>query len=110
MGTEGTSWDYNEFLAFLMVYGAGMNYTLSPEELQFIKTRTGIEDIDKMKKIVDGMTDVEAIDVIDNYKKKYLPSTDAKLKVRHDLDELLKAPGIHSQLEKVAVHLIERFI
>jgi hypothetical protein len=110
MVTDNTMWNYNEFLAFLMVYGAGMNYSLSNDELDFIKTRTGIDNIDKIKKQVDGMNDVEAIDLIDTYKQKYLPSTDAKVKVRKDLDELLNAPGIHSQLEKVAVHLIERFI
>jgi hypothetical protein len=110
MVTDNTAWNYNEFLAFLMVYGAGMNYELSNDELNFIKIRTGIDDIEKIKKQVDGMKDVEAIDLIDAYKQKYLPSTDAKIKVRKDLDELLKAPGMHSQLETVAVHLIERFI
>ena len=87
-----------------------MNYHLSHEELEFIKHRTGIHDIGKIKKIVDDMKDVEAIELIDTYKKKYLPSTDTKLKLRHDLDDLLKAPGVHSQLEKVAVHLLEKLI
>ena len=46
---DNNTWSYNEFLAFLMVYGAQMNQGLTVEELNFIKTRTGIEDIDKIK-------------------------------------------------------------
>jgi hypothetical protein len=33
-----SNWSYNEFLAFLMVYGAEMNQRLTQGELDFIKT------------------------------------------------------------------------
>ena len=107
---DNNTWSYNEFLAFLMVYGAQMNQGLTVEELNFIKTRTGIEDIDKIKAKVDSMSDAESFEVIDDYKSQYLPTTESKTKVKNDLEALLNTPGNHSQFEKVVVHLIERLL
>ncbi len=108
--TINNNWSYNEFLAFLMVYGAEMNQELTGEELDFIKTRTGIQDIEKIKKKVDSISDAEAIEVIDDYKSHYLSTPESKAKVKNDLEALLNTPGNHSQFEKVVVHLIERLL
>lgn len=107
---DSTNWNYNEFLAFLMVYGAEMNQQLTPGELDFIKTRTGIHDIAKIKEKVNSMSDIEGIELIDNYKCKYLSTDESKSKVKSDLEELLKTPGNHTQFEKVVVHLMERLL
>lgn len=107
---DNNNWTYNEFLAFLMVYGAQMNFNLSSEELEFIKTRTGIQNIEKIKSKVDSISDMEAIEVVAEYKKKYLSTPDTATKAKRDLEELLNTPGNHSQLEKVVVHLIERLL
>jgi len=104
------NWSYNEFLAFLMVYGAEMNQQLTHGELDFIKTRTGIQDIEKIKAKVDGMSDAEGIELIDSYKCKYLSTEESKNKAKSDLDDLLKTPGNHTQFEKVVVHLMERLL
>jgi len=101
---------YNEFLAFLMIYGAEMNQVLTAEELNFIKTRTGIQDIGKIKARVDNMSDAEAIELIDDYKCKFLPTPESKTKVKNDLEGLLNTPGTHTQFEKVVVHLMERLL
>ena len=105
-----SNWSYNEFLAFLMVYGAEMNQHLTHGELDFIKTKTGIQNIDEIKAKVDGMSDAEGIELIDSYKLKYLSSPESKIKVKSDLEALLQTPGNHTQFEKVVVHLIERLI
>ena len=108
--TLNNSWSYNEFLAFLMVYGAQMNQGLTTEELDFIKTRTGIQDIEKIKAKVDSISDAEAIEAIDDYKSRNLATNESKIKVKNDLEGLLHTPGNHSQFEKVVVHLIERLL
>jgi len=109
-GLDNSNWSYNEFLAFLMVYGAEMNQSLGKEELEFIKTRTGISDIEIIKAKVDSISDAEAIDVIEDYKFKYLNTAESKAKVKNDLEGLINSPGNHTQFEKVVVHLIERLI
>lgn len=109
-GVSNSNWSYNEFLAFLMVYGAEMNQHLSAEELDFIKTRTGIHDISNIKEKVDSMSDAEGIELIDIYKGKYLSTDESKSKAKNDLEELLKTPGNHTQFEKVVVHLMERLL
>ena len=93
-----------------MVYGAQMNQGLTAEELDFIKTRTGIQDIDKIKAKVDSISDAEAIEAIDDYKSRNLATAESKTKVKNDLEGLLHTPGNHSQFEKVVVHLIERLL
>ncbi len=104
------NWSYNEFLAFLLVYAAEMNYPLSKEELAFIKERTQINDIEKIKATVDSVNDVSAIDIIEDYRKKYLHSKEKEDQAKADLQNLLKTPGIHSQLEKAGVHILEKII
>ena len=108
--TNNGNWSYNEFLAFLMVYGAEMNQMLTEHELDFIKTKTGIHDIEKIKAKVDGISDAEALEIIDDYKALYLPTAESKSKVKNDLEGMLNTPGTHSQFEKVVVHLMERLL
>jgi hypothetical protein len=110
MQTENTPWSYNEFLAFLMIYGAQMNLALSEEELEFVKNKTGISNIEKIKERVARSSDIEALDIIEEYRKIYLDTTEKKEKVRQDLEGLLKSDPGHSQFEKVVIHILERII
>ncbi len=110
MHLDNTQWTYNEFLAFLLIYGAEMNVPLTQEELNFIKQRTGIADIQKIKSRVDSVGDMEAIEIIDDYRKRYLDTPEKEEKVRKDLEDLLNTGGVHSQLEKAGIHILERFI
>ena len=87
-----------------------MNYTLSKEELAFIQERTQIADIGKIKVKVDSVSDAEAVDIIDDYRKKFLDTKEKEDKVRKDLEDLLKTGSHHSQLEKTVVHILERLI
>ena len=87
-----------------------MDADLLEKELEFIKNRTGISDIDKIKALVQSISDIEALDIIEAYRKKYFDTPEKKEKAKRDLEGLLKTEGIHSQLEKAAVHLIEKLI
>jgi len=110
MSGNHSNWAYNEFLAFLLIYAAEMNGSLSKEELEFIKTRTRISDVEKIKAVVDSVNDAEAIEVIEDYRKQYLNTKEKKEQTKSDLENLLKTPGIHSQLEKAGVHILEKLI
>ena len=110
MATNPSNFTYNEFLAFLLVYAAEMNYTLTKEELAFIKERTQITDIEKIKATVDSVNDIAAIDIIEDYRKKYLDTKEKEAQAKIDLENLLKTSGIHSQLEKAGVHILEKII
>ena len=110
MQQENTSWTYNEFLAFLMVYGAQLDTDLPTEELDFIKNRTGISDIEKIKKYVEGVSDIEALDIIETYRKQYFDTKEKEEKVRLDLESLLKTDSNHTQLEQAVIHLLKRII
>ncbi len=110
MPSNQTNWTYNEFLAFLLIYAAEMNYSLTKDELAFIKERTRISDIEKIKATVDSVNDVAAIDIIEDYRKKYLGNKEQEAQAKTDLENLLKTPGIHSQLEIAGVHILEKLI
>jgi transcription antitermination factor NusG len=110
MKLDDSNWTYNEFLAFLMVYAAEMNMELSIEELEFIRSRTGIESITGIKAKVNSVSDAEAIEIVEDYRTRYLETPEQKQKVRHDLEDLLKAQNSPNQLEKVVVHILERII
>lgn len=110
MASENSNWTYNEFLAFLLVYAGGMDTYLSDQELEFIKQRTRIDDIAKIKAAVDAVSDAEVLDIIDAYRPKYLGTPEKELTVKTDLENLINTPGVHSQLEKAAVHILEKII
>ena len=110
MTIDHSNWTYNEFLAFLMVYAAEMNLDLSIEELEFIRNRTGIDSITSIKEKVDSVSDAVALDIIDDYRERYLNTPEQKAKVRHDLEDLLKAHLTTNQFEKAVVHILERII
>lgn len=110
MQQDSNSWSYNEFLAFLLVYGAQLDTSLPQEELDFIKNRTGITDIEKIKKQVASVSDIEALDIIEAYRKKYLDTKEKEDKVRQDLEGLLNSESRYAQLEKAVIHLLERII
>lgn len=110
MTIDHSNWTYNEFLAFLMVYAAEMNLDLSIEELEFIRSRTGIDSITGIKEKVDSVSDAVALDIIDDYRERYLNTPEQKAKVRHDLEDLLKAQPTTNQFEKAVVHILERII
>lgn len=110
MNQDNTDWTYQEFLAFILLYAAGMNLELAEGELQFIKDKTGIDDIGKIKNKLDDLSDSECIQTIESYKKIYLQTPESELKARRDLEALLKTPGTHSQFERAAVHILEKLI
>lgn len=110
MKPDNSKWTYNEFLAFLMIYAAELNVELAEEELQFIKSRTAIQDVASIKSTVDSLSDAEAIEVIEDYRRIYLDTPEKEEKVRQDLEDLLKTQNKHTQLENVLVHILERII
>ncbi len=110
MASDNNNWTYNEFLAFVLVYAAGVDCDLSDEQLEFIRSRTKVSDIAKITTVVDELNDVAALDVIEDYRKKYLDSPEKEEQARVDLENLLKTPGEHSQIEKVGIHMIEKII
>ncbi len=110
MNIDDKDWTYQEFLAFLMIYAAEMNYDLSAEELEFIQQKTGVANIDKIKSAVHNASDIEAIEVIEDYRKLYLHSSEQEQKVRQDLEDLLKSQTNNSQFENALVHILERII
>lgn len=101
---------YNEFLAFLMIYAAEMNLELCAEELVVIREKTGIDNIESIKTKLDRLSDIEALDVIDQHRKLYLSNKVDEEKVRQDLEALLQSSGQHSQIERAAVHILEKII
>lgn len=110
MHIDDTHWTYNEFLAFLLTYGAQMTATVTDEEKAFIKQRTGITDIDKIVSKLNSVSDVEAIEIITDYRKRFLQTPDKEEKVRHDLEDLLKTNDKPSQLSNVIIHILEKLV
>ena len=110
MQVNDSAWTYNDFLAFLLVYGAQMTNTVTPEEIAFIKARTGAADVDGIIAQVNSMSDIEAIEIIGDYRQRFLQAEDKKEKVRHYLEDLLKSNDKPSQLDNVIIHIIEKLI
>lgn len=103
-------WTYEQFLAFVWMYTAETNYHLTELEIDFIKQNTGIEDIAPIQSLLDSVSDSEAIDLIAAYKTAHLSNPEAEAKARKDVEALLGSKGEHPQIERAALHILERIL
>lgn len=110
MASHDLNWSYNEFLAFLLVYAGSVDSEPTAEELEFIRQRTKITDIEKIGRVVQSVNDIAVLDIIDDYRKIYLDTPAKEQQAKADLENLLHTPGQHSQFEKAGVHLLEKII
>lgn len=102
--------NYNQFLAFVLIYAAEANIDVSEGELEYIRTRTGIEDITPIKELVDSLSDAEIIDRIAEFRKQFLDTPEKEKQVRTDLENMLSSNEHPNQFEKAVVHIIERIL
>jgi len=88
MELQTTNFTYNQFLVFLLLYAASSDYKFTKEEKEFIKLRTGVDDLSDMEEMINNFSDYDIIQTIMGYKDKYFKTDEEKERIFKEMKNL----------------------
>jgi nicotinamide mononucleotide adenylyltransferase len=111
------NWTYTYFLIYLYTCIAASDYNISEEEIEQLHLKLDNiflpeQEVERMFRevlsVYKNQNDIEVIEFINHYAKKYLQTTDEKQKILADLQEMIKADGIVEPGEKIMFLTIKK--
>lgn len=103
-------WEYQDFLAFVLMYAAYADMEVVQDEIDAIESRVGHDKFVQARKIMDKLNDVERLDLILSFREKYFPSEDDHEKLYADMKEIFLADGKYNQLEHTVLRYLKRIL
>jgi len=94
------NWNYSEFLGFILIHASYADLEFTSEEKEMIKSKVGTETFEKMHAAYQELGDYETLQEILKYKGIYYPTIDRKQEILDEINNLFKADGEYSKLEK----------
>jgi ABC-type lipopolysaccharide export system ATPase subunit len=82
-------WTYNDYLNFIMVYAAHADLELNEDEIKLLIEKMGLSNYQQANDIFNKLKDVEAIDIVYEFKDKYIKTEDDKSRLMATIDEIL---------------------
>ena len=102
--------DYQEFLAYLFLYGASADLVISDTEIQLILERVGRERFDKAKALFEGKSDYERLQFILAHKEAHFPTEEEKSKVLSQLKDLFYVDKEFSVMEQNFIRILQKIL
>jgi nicotinamide mononucleotide adenylyltransferase len=111
------NWTYTHFLIYLYTCIAASDYNISEEEIEQLHLKLDNiflpeQEVERMfhevLSVYKNQNDIEVIEFINHYAKKYLQTTNEKQKILADLQEMIKADGIVEPGEKIMFLTIKK--
>jgi len=89
-----------ESIAFILFYCAQIDFTLSNEELDYMKSKTSDKNITKACKEIDNSNDYQIIQKIHSLVQKYWSMDEDKNHLLKDIKTLFLTDGKYNQVER----------
>lgn len=105
-----TSYSYNEFLAFVLIYASHVDLDYSEEEKDKIKSIVSISSYEKVYNDFINMSDYRSLQTIMDHKGLYFPTADRKEELLDKMKELFYADGDFSSIEKEMLHFLKKLL
>jgi thiosulfate/3-mercaptopyruvate sulfurtransferase len=83
------NWTYNDYLNFIMVYAAHADLELNEDEIELLIKKMGQSNYEQANHLFNKVKDVEAIDIVYEFKNKYIKTEDDKSRLMATIDEIL---------------------
>ncbi len=99
-----------EFLTFLMIYVAHVDYIYSEDEITFIKDKSHPEIYDRMIALFLDNNDFSSMRIILKHKSEYFHTEKEKSEIFDLIKEIFEIDGDYSRIEKSFVTYFERII
>jgi len=100
MGTNYKEWNYDEFIAFVMLYAANADYEIVEDEKELIIGKVGEQEYKQLLKFASGNHDTENINIILELKKKYITTKEDLADLFDQINEVINADGVVNLYEK----------
>jgi hypothetical protein len=105
-----TDWDFNEFLAFLLIYASHVDLDFSEDEKNQILNTVSPEIFEEVYAHFNSLTDFQALKLILDYKDLYYSTKEEKEHLFEEMHELFNADGEYSALEKDLVLFLNKLM
>lgn len=100
MHKDITTWNYEEFLAFLLLYAAQADLEMSEEEQELIVEKTGKAAFEQAKKELLRLNDYDALQTILSFKDRFFATETQKNDLINDIKSICKSDGKLSGIEQ----------
>lgn len=102
-----TEYSFNDFLTYLLIYGANVDAEYKANEIEHIVHFYGDESFLKMSDVYDAHTDAESIEFLQELRTHFTHVDNFHQKVKDALVEVFKSDGEFSDIEKASLHILE---
>ncbi|HMQ07294.1 MAG TPA: hypothetical protein PKC30_08330 [Saprospiraceae bacterium] len=110
MNPPELTWNYEEFLCFLLLHASYVDMEFSEEEKMKLNEKFGPDLVAKMHDILYKMSDYETLETILAYKGVYFPTIDQKNEIMNSIKKLFFADGDYSIMEREMFRFLEKLM
>ncbi len=103
-------WNYDEFLAYLLIYASYADLEFSQQEKMIILQTVNEETFKELEQTYLSATDYERLKLILDHKGLYYPTLDQKKELLFKIKKLFEADGEFSRLEKSLSLFLEKLL
>jgi len=102
--------EFNEYLAFMLLYAASVDLILELEEKELILKIVEQSEYKDIKKSFDKINDYERIQLIKKYKEQFITSEDIKRNVLLKIKDVFLADDQYLAIEKAIFLYLGRLL
>jgi len=102
--------NYNEFLAFVLLYASHVDMEYSEDEKTMIQKLVSEKSYEKVYDAFNDMSDFAALQTIMDHKGLYYPTVEQKQEILDKMKELFYADGDFSSMEKELLFFLEKLL
>ncbi|UTW62135.1 TerB family tellurite resistance protein [bacterium SCSIO 12741] len=103
-------WDYEDFLAFTLMFAAYSDLEVHREELRLMKTMVGEGHFEIVEEILGKLNDYDRIQLLTSFKDKFFPTDDQRDKMLEDMKRIFLADGQLNQIEQIYSIYLKRIL
>ena len=107
---DHTNWDFNEFLAFLLIYASYADLEFTEDEKKQIQETVSPEVFDEIYAHFETLTDYQALELILSYRDVYFSNEEDKSVIFDELKKLFTVDGEFSALEKELLQFSDKLM
>ncbi len=96
---QKSSWTYEDFMAYLMLYAASADLEINEEEKEMLFTKVSPEEYAHVHKIFEKKNDYERLQTIKSFKDSFYNTSPAQEKLLRDLKDMFLADEKYNSIE-----------
>mgnify|MGYP003499781357 FL=1 len=104
------SWDYDEFLCFILIYAYYADIDYDEHKKKAILNLFSEEVYQRQLKVFESLNDYQALDKIMQYREKYFSTPHEKQELLHKIENQFSVDGTYSDFEKEVFLFLEKLL